>query len=114
MRASILLVLTLGGCASVSVNVPPTYIPDSTYETMGCDAITQELRLAHLRVEALANAQDSLARSDVNSLGLGLLFVQGNRGGHAGALSVAKGQRDALIRVSTAKRCGEKSASPAT
>lgn len=103
---------TVIGCATSSIDVAPVYVPDGHYASLSCDQVGQELRLAHMRVEYLANNQEAARRNDATAATASLFLfwpaaflIRGDGGANVGALARAKGERDALIRVSTARNC---------
>lgn len=103
---------TVMGCATSSIDVAPMYVPDSDYASLTCDQVSHELRLAHMRVEYLANNQESARRNDATAATASMFLfwpaaflIRGDGGANVGALARAKGERDALIRVSTARNC---------
>lgn len=112
---SFLVLFSLSGCASMSRNVVPIYVPPLKYQYYNCVQIKQKLEDIRSKVGILSHIQDADAVSDPIALSSGLIslwfpvmFMSG--GSHAKELAQFKGDVIALEQVATDKQCLEVSA----
>jgi hypothetical protein len=101
----------LGGCATYSEKIPPSYVSPVMYESLNCRHIAEESSRVSQRAAVAAGAQDSQANKD-NVLTAATIiifwpaafFVQGDRM-QAAEVARLKGEMDALEQAATRKNC---------
>ena len=102
----------LGGCASSSADITPTYISPVTYQSFTCQQLALEAQSISTRAAALSGTQDSQRTKDgvVTAAAIVIFwpaafFVGGDKQ-TAAELAQMKGQMVAVEQASIAKNCG--------
>jgi hypothetical protein len=110
--SAVMIAACLGGCATYSEKIAPSYVSPVLYESLSCRQIAEEASRVSQRAAQAAGAQDSQATRD-NVLTAATIvicwpaafFVQGDRQ-NAAELARLKGEMDALEQASSRKNCG--------
>lgn len=113
MRALMYVVLAavLGGCASKSSEITPTYVSPVTYQTH-TQELAMEAQSVSARAVSVTGAQDSKSTKDAVATGVAIVvfwpaaFFVGGDGAVAAELAQLKGQMVAIEQASIAKKCG--------
>jgi hypothetical protein len=106
------LALALGGCASTSDKIAPTYISPMQYEAFNCPQLAEEAQRVSHRAAIVAGAQDSQASKDTAMTAVGVvifwpaLFFIGGDKQTAAELARLKGEMEAIEQASIRKNCG--------
>ncbi len=100
-----LLVLT--ACAQSPESIQPQYVSNIQYQDLECDQLGEELSRNSAALSQ-ATQQQREARSDdiVGVIFLGLPVSTLSGGNVASYVARLKGERNALMRTATEKRCG--------
>ena len=94
--AQTLALAALSGCATAARDLPATPFDGSIYADWACPRITSELEFVTSRLMLQSSQQEARRQT----------WFMGNEG--AQFVSRLKGQREALIAASEAKRCVER------
>ena len=102
----------LGGCATYSEKIAPSYVSPVMYDSLNCRQIAEESSRVSQRAAVAAGAQDSQATRDNVATAAAIVifwpaafFVGGDRQ-NAAELARLKGEMDALEQAATRKSCG--------
>jgi len=101
----------LSACAEQPDQVTRTYISPTTYQHLSCKQLISERTQLVTQVSTLTGAQKKKADSDAALMAVGMvifwpaLFGLAAGTDHAAALSVAKGQYDAIHEAGLSKGC---------
>jgi thiamine biosynthesis protein ThiC len=102
----------LGGCASSSSDITPTYVSPVTYQSFTCQQLGLEAQSISARAAALSGAQDSQRTKDAVATTATVIifwpaaFLVGGDKQTAAELAQMKGQMVAVEQASIAKNCG--------
>src|SRR6201987_108694 len=101
----------LGGCASSSADITPSYVSPVTYQSFTCQQLGLEAQSISTRAAALSGAQDSQRTKDGVATAAAIVifwpaafFVGGDKQ-TAAELGQMKGQMVAVEQASIAKKC---------
>jgi hypothetical protein len=114
MRAFVILAAAaaLGGCASSSADITPTYVSPVTYQTFTCRQLMVEAQAISARAAALAGAQDSQRTKDAVATTAAVIvfwpaaFLVGGDKQTASELALMRGQMIAVEQASNMQNCG--------
>ena len=101
----------LGGCASSSSDISPTYVSPLTYEPYTCLQLAQEAQSISTRAALLSGVQDSKRTSDTVATTAAVIifwpaaFLVGGDKQTAAELGLMKGQLVAIEQASIRKNC---------
>jgi hypothetical protein len=102
----------LGGCASSSSDIAPSYVSPVAYQSYTCQQLALEAQAISTRAATLSGAQDSQRTKDglVTAAAIvvfwpAAFFVSGDKQ-TAAELANMKGQMVAIEQASIAKKCG--------
>jgi hypothetical protein len=102
----------LGGCASSSADITPSYVSPVAYQTYTCQQLALEAQSISTRAATLSGAQDSQRTKDGWATAAAVVvfwpaafFVGGDKQ-TAAELAQMKGQMVAVEQASIAKKCG--------
>lgn len=101
----------LGGCASSSADITPSYVSPVAYQGYTCQQLGLEAQAISARAATLSGAQDSQRTKDAWATGAAVVifwpaafFVGGDKQ-TAAELAQMKGQMVAVEQASIAKKC---------
>ena len=107
------LAATLAACASQPDEIQTAYVSTLPYENYDCQQIAGEMERVSRRASELRGSLKKKADNDEAQMGVGLIlfwptlfFLEGGDGPTAQEYARLKGERDALEKVSIAKKCG--------
>jgi hypothetical protein len=109
---SVAIALLIGGCASKSADIAPSYVSPMTYQSFSCQQLTAEATRVSAAAAAASGQQDSQATKDAVATTVGViifwptLFLIGGDKQNAAQLAQLKGQMDAIEQTSIQKNCG--------
>jgi hypothetical protein len=109
--ASTLILALLGGCASSTKDLAPSYISPLQYQSYSCRQIEDEMQSVSAHVSEVGGVVDNNASGDAMKMGVGLvlfwptLFFLDGDGQQAAEYSRLKGEFDALEKASIKKDC---------
>jgi hypothetical protein len=104
----------LGGCASSSADITPTYVSPVTYQSFTCQQLGLEAQSISARAATLSGAQDSQRTKDGWTTAAAVVifwpaaFLVGGDKQTAAELAQMKGQMVAVEQASIQKNCGIK------
>ncbi len=105
------LAAVLGGCASRSSEIMPSYVSPVTYQSYTCQQLGQEAQAVSARAEQVSGAQDQKRSNDQVATAAAIVifwpaafFVSGD-GQVAAELANLKGQMVAIEQASIQKKC---------
>ena len=110
-RLVLLVLPALAACATRSGNVEPLPTDSSTFATMNCDAMVDEIDRVRVRATEVAYTLDERSGANIVALGLGVtvfwpaLLAMRPVGADAEALAQLKGRDEALQRALAARQC---------
>jgi hypothetical protein len=111
LLAAILGAVALGGCASSSSDIAPSYVSPIQYQSLSCQQIGAEAETVSYRAAQAAGVQDQKASNDAVATGVGvvlfwpaLFFVKGD-GASAAELARLRGEFHALESAARQKNC---------
>jgi hypothetical protein len=103
---------SVGGCATYSDKIAPTYVSPILYDNLSCRQIAEEASRVAQRAAEAAGAQDAQASKDnaVTAAAIVIFwpaafFVGGDRQ-NAAEVGRLKGEMNALEQASAKKNCG--------
>jgi hypothetical protein len=113
MRVKIIagVALVLGGCASKSSDISPTYVSSIMYQNHSCAQLAQEAQGVSSRAAQVSGAQDAKRTNDAVATGVAIVifwpaaFLVGGDGPTAAELAQLKGQMVAIEQASIQKNC---------
>jgi hypothetical protein len=113
------LCLFVGGCASSSAEIRPSYVSPLQYQNLTCQQLGAEAERVSRRASEVAGVQDSNKTSDAWVTGAAIVlfwpaafFVKGD-GQAAAELARLKGEFEAIEQASIQKNCGIRFQRPA-
>lgn len=101
----------LGGCASKSSEITPSYVSPIMYQGHTCTQLAQEAEGVSARAAQVSGAQDAKRTSDQVATGVAIVvfwpaaFLVGGDGSVAAELAQLKGQMVAIEQASIQKKC---------
>jgi hypothetical protein len=105
------LLLFLGGCASSSADIAPSYVSPLNYQSYDCEQLALEGQRVSQRAAVASGQQDKSRTGDKVATTVGvvlfwpaLFFLDGD-GPKAAELAQLKGQMDAIESASIQKKC---------
>jgi hypothetical protein len=105
------LAAALGGCASSSADITPSYVSPVIYQSYNCQQLALEAQGVSARAAGLAGAQDSQRTKDTVATTAAVIifwpaaFLVGGDKQTAAELANMKGQMVAIEQASIAKKC---------
>ncbi len=117
--ASVVIALTLAGCATASKDIASTYQSPLSYQSYDCVQIGAETERIQMRVTQLGGRLDEAASNDKKIATAGAilfwpaLFALGGTKQQEMEYATLKGQHDAIQQASIAKKCGIRTADAA-
>ena len=105
-------VVTLGGCATKSAEIAPTYTSPVGYQNYTCEQLGQEAQAVSRRAAIASGQQDKVRHDDTVKTTVGVilfwpvLFFNKGDGQQAVELASLKGQMQAIQDESVVKNCG--------
>lgn len=109
---SIIVALTLVGCASKAAEITPAYVSPMLYQSYNCQQLAAEAQRVSAAAAAATGVQDSQATKDTVATTVGIivfwpsLFFIGGDKQTAAQLAQLKGEMDAIQQASIQKQCG--------
>ena len=106
----VLMVASLGGCASSPGSISASYVSPLQYQSYDCDQIAQEMRRITRKVQEVTGVQSSKASGDAVAVTASLLFWPALFFLAAGEdkspeLARLKGEAEALEQAAVQKKC---------
>lgn len=106
----VLMVASLGGCASSPGSISASYVSPLQYQSYDCDQIAQEMRRITRKVQEVTGIQSSKASGDAVAVTASLLFWPALFFLAAGEdksaeLARLKGEAEALEQAAVQKKC---------
>jgi hypothetical protein len=108
---SFCFVAVLGGCATSSKDIAPTYVSPLQYQSYDCEQIAGEIRRVQVRVNQLSGRLDEAAANDKVITGVGAilfwpaLFALGGTKQQEAEYARLRGEYDALEQAAVVKKC---------
>lgn len=107
---ALVMVASLGGCASSPKSITASYVSPLQYQSYDCDQITQEMYRITRRVQEVTGVQSSKASGDAVAVTASLLFWPAVFFLAAGEdksaeLARLKGEAEALEQAAVQKKC---------
>lgn len=102
----------LGGCASASTDIQPSYVSPVIYQSYNCQQLAQEAQAVSSRAAVASGAQDSQRTKDAVATTAAVVifwpaaFLVGGDKQTAAELANLKGQMVAIEQASIQKKCG--------
>ena len=102
----------LGGCASASTDIQPSYVSPVIYQSYNCQQLAQEAQAVSSRAAVASGAQDSQRPKDAVATTAAVVifwpaaFLVGGDKQTAAELANLKGQMVAIEQASIQKKCG--------
>jgi hypothetical protein len=102
----------LGGCASGSQDITPTYVSPAQYQSFTCQQLALEAQSITAKANILSGGQDSQRPKDTWATGTTVVivwpasFFVGGEKQASGEFAQMKGQMIALEQASSSKKCG--------
>ncbi|WP_245470779.1 hypothetical protein [Bradyrhizobium guangzhouense] len=105
------LAVALGGCASSSSDITPSYVSPMIYQSYNCQQLAMEAQSVSARAATLSGAQDSQHTKDAVATTAAVIifwpaaFLVGGDKATASELAQMKGQMVAIEQASISKKC---------